>query len=179
MTKIKKVLQLGTSLFVGVTCLLGCSNKNNEKTIYNGDGDYTPNIVVSEVGEFVKYTSLNPLYSFDEVNGKYKEYSYVWENLECVLYFESNGDYDVSNINSGNSNDYFIVDGDNRISPLDLKVGDKLYFNYTKFKQTYINSPDTTTTQPYLVYPNKASDDNNQSVNNFYLSYLGTELYLC
>lgn len=70
--------------------------------------------------------------------GEYVEYSHITELVEktiyskCILFFEDT-DYESK---TSQTNDYYIISGDNKISPLDLKVGDKIYFELTTILET-------------------------------------------
>ena len=70
--------------------------------------------------------------------GDYVEYSYITELAEktiyskCILFFEDT-DYESK---TSQTNDYYIISGDNKKSPLDLKVGDKIYFELITIEET-------------------------------------------
>lgn len=98
------------------------------------------------VGELLIFKAFSVQEIGDYIAGKYLEYM-MKPNLEIVsvedtvkykftdsraseteieyLYFE-NTDYGNK---TSNDNNYYIIDGENRVEPLNLKVGDKLYFD--------------------------------------------------
>ena len=79
------------------------------------------NLEVESVGDVVKYKMYN---TFDTTPIDYLTFELT--EYECDYSFE---------------NDYYIIDGDNKMNPLDLKVGDKLYFEIIYYKYF----PDTKT----------------------------------
>ena len=88
--------------------------------------------------EIVEGTMID-VASNDANVGKYVEYSDITELAngktiysKCILYFEDT-DYEST---TSLTNDYYIISGDNKISPLDLKVGDKIYFELITILET-------------------------------------------
>lgn len=86
------------------------------------------NIEVIEVSDVVRFKSIENLNVKD----------YKGDNdviIEIILNFE-NSDYKSSSNLS--SNDYYIISkkDNSHISPLDLKVGDQLYFEYNRMLET-------------------------------------------
>jgi len=78
------------------------------------------NFIVTNVGEYVEYSYITELANGKTIYGK------------CILYFEDT-DYEST---TSLTNDYYIISGDNKISPLDLKVGDKIYFELITILET-------------------------------------------
>ena len=78
------------------------------------------NFMVTNVGKYVEYSDITELANGKTIYGK------------CILYFEDT-DYESK---TSLTNDYYIISGDNKISPLDLKVGDKIYFELITILET-------------------------------------------
>lgn len=173
-----KIIKYFLVLTFPLLCLSACSNNNEENIQFNDYSLYEPNMIVAEVNDYVRFIDIDP---------KFREYNEL--NNETYLYGEYVICFDENDIhhelNSRNSNNYYIIDGDNYLSPLDLKVGDKLFFKYTKKLVTSTTS--ATPTQSTLSNNSSTTNgithtinDANASSYTTYPIYLfGTELYLC
>ena len=84
------------------------------------------NIEVIEVSNIVRYKDIR----FESSNNYQGEPNAV---IEMILHFQDT-DYEASS--NYFSNEYYIISGDKKISPLELKVGDRLYFDITKVETT-------------------------------------------
>ena len=76
------------------------------------------NLEVIEVSDFVRFRDISYLYTENYTGDKNRI-------IEAYLCFDTD-DYDAKGNHS--SNDYFIISGNEKISPLELKVGDRLFF---------------------------------------------------
>ena len=152
------------------------------------DDIYEPNIVVIEVGDYVRYNVLDKDKFDKSVNfSEMDNYSIV----ECVLYFDLNSNFLANSKNNRNSNDYYIIDGNDKISPLNLKVGDRLYFDYDNSKVLTTRTTSAfvaTTTQPYLTTgpgPENAGSESTPDISQYkhygtaLINFRGDKLYLC
>lgn len=84
------------------------------------------NIEVIEVSDIVRYKQIG----FESVNNYQGKNDLV---IEIILHFK-NTDYNTSS--NYHSNDYYIINGNDKLSPLDLKIGDKLYFDIDRIDET-------------------------------------------
>lgn len=85
----------------------------------------TANIEVYEVSDYVHYKIIDA-----KITGSTNDKNYV---CEVFLQFE-NTDYEA--LGSQNSMNYYVKKGFSKIAASELKVGDKLYFKYTKMNQS-------------------------------------------
>ncbi len=109
----KKILLFLTLIFF-MFFICSCS-KSNEA-----------NIEVIEVSDIVKYKHIG-----SKTISNYQGNDDIV--IEMILHF-SDTDYNASSNYS--SNDYYIINGNDKISPLDLKIGDKLYFDINRIYET-------------------------------------------
>lgn len=84
------------------------------------------NIEVIEIGDIIKFKQI-----VSKTTSNYQGNNNIV--IEMILHFRDT-DYGASSNYS--SNDYYIIKGNDKLSPLDLKIGSKLYFDVYRIDET-------------------------------------------
>lgn len=99
-----------------------------------------PNLEVASIGDTVKFKKINSDEEIDYL---------LFKNTD---YGSTRSDY----------NDYYVIDGENKIEPSKLKVGDKLYFDIMYYQADLVYSS-LVIVGRYLYLANKNVINNNES----------------